>query len=115
LLPVTLFFIIQEISKVQVLNVSMLLFYYFILLLITKKVYKKVNKFFIQKNLIANEYTDKDFTYVQWNSLNPTSPDWWDEKRAKKPSWFDHLLTVLLLTLPFLIGVLMYSVTKNVS
>ncbi len=74
-----------------------------------------VNNFLIQKNLVAKEHNGKDFTYVQWNSLNPTTPAWWDEKNAKKPSWFDHLLTLLLLTLPFLIGVLLNTFTKNAS
>jgi hypothetical protein len=80
-----------------------------------KKTYKKINNYFIGKNLLANEFSGKDFTYFQWNGSNPTSPGWWDEKRAKKPSWLDDVLTLLLLTLPFLASVLVYTATKNVS
>jgi hypothetical protein len=115
LLPVTLFYFIPETSKVEIMNLSLLLFYYFILLLTVKKIYKKVNHFFIQKNLIAISYNDKDFTYVQWSSLNPTSPDWWDEKRARKPSWLDYLLTYMLLAFPFLAFTGMYMLTKKSS
>jgi hypothetical protein len=115
LLPVVLFFIIPQTSNVQILNLSLLLFYYFILLLTIKKTYKKINNYFIGKNLLANEFSGKDFTYFQWNGSNPTSPGWWDEKRAKKPSWLDDVLTLLLLTLPFLASVLVYTATKNVS
>ena len=77
--------------------------------------YRKINNFLVQKGLITNGHIDKDFTYVQWNSMNPTSAHWWDEKRARKPSWLDHILTFILLTLPFLLGVLIYEVTKNAS
>jgi hypothetical protein len=115
LLPVTLFCIIEKASKAQLLNLSMLLFYYFILLLTIKITYKNLNNFFVRNKLIANEFNGKDFTYVHWNGSNPTTLSWWDEKRAKKPSWFDHLLTFLLLTLPFLAGVLVYTMTKNAS
>ena len=115
LLPAALFYFAPETSRVQVSNLSMLLFCYFILLVIIRKTYKRVNNFFVQKDLVGKGYADKDFTYVQWNSSNPTSGDWWDEKRAKKPSWFDHLLTFLLLTLPFLAVTLMYTLIENVS
>ena len=77
--------------------------------------YKKVNNFIGKYKLVAKEFENKDFTYVHWNSKNPTTPHWWDEKRAKKPSWFDYALTLFLLTIPFLIVAVMYMVTKNAS
>jgi hypothetical protein len=80
---------------------GLLIFYYAGLLFLIKKVYRKLNTLLVAKGFINKRYLDKDFTYINWNSKNPTSPDWWDEKLAKNPSWFDKLLSCILLLLPF--------------
>lgn len=65
--------------------------------------YKKINKFLVENDFINPTYHGKDFTYLNWNSGNPTSPAWWDEKLALPPSWFDRALSYLLLIMPLLI------------
>lgn len=71
-----------------------------LILFMIKKVYKKLNKLLVRKNLIKKEYVEKDFTYVYWSEF---IDDWWDEKLASKPSWLDYILTFLLLILPVLL------------
>jgi hypothetical protein len=110
-----LLFFIPEKFKIQTFHLSMLFSYYFVLLLILKSSYKAINKFFIDKKLTPIEFAEKDFTYVHWNSMNPTSPAWWDEKLASKPSWFDRILTLLIITVPLLIMTMVYCIAKNNS
>lgn len=99
---ISLLFIKEE-KIFTILLVSLLLPLYALLLLLIKVFYRKINKFFIKRKIVNILYKDKDFTYVQWNSKNPTSPRWWDEKQASPPSFLDNFLTLLLLVLPILI------------
>ena len=80
----------------------LLVFIFVLILFVIKKMYKKLNKLLIRKNLIKKEYSGKDFTYVLWDS-DVNIPDWCDEKLALKPSWLDYILTYLLLILPILL------------
>jgi len=80
----------------------LLVFIFVLILFVIKKMYKKLNKLLIRKNLIKKEYSGKHFTYVLWDS-DVNIPDWWDEKLALKPSWLDYILTYLLLIFPILL------------
>jgi hypothetical protein len=74
---------------------------HYLLLIILKKNYGQINKFLVRKNWVDKEYCNKDFTFVYWDG-DGVVPDYWDEKLAVKPSWLDHLFTLLLLALPLL-------------
>jgi len=90
----------------------MVLFYYSLLLFLIKKGYKFVNTFLIERSVIGTNFIAKDFTYVNWSGGNPTIPKWWDGELAKAPSSLDIILTVILLTVPFLLCVLTNSIIK---
>lgn len=99
-LVVSVFFT-EKINSIIKVSLGLLMFYYSGLLFLIKKLYKRINALLIARKYLNNKFLDKDFTYVHWNSKNPTSAHWWDEKLALSPSWFDKLLSVLLLLLPF--------------
>jgi hypothetical protein len=80
---------------------------YCILLFLLKKSYNKLNSYFITKNLVTTEYTNKNFTFVV-RSEDGTTKDHWDEKLAPKPSWLDYLITFLLFVLPIILIALIY-------
>jgi hypothetical protein len=115
LFPVMIFYFVRPPLQAQALNWSMLLFYYFGFLLLIKRNYRKINHFLIEKDMVSKKFKDKEFTYVHWNSMDPSSTSWWDEELAGKPSWFDYLLTFFLFTVPFLLSVIFYRLTTNVS
>ena len=81
---------------------------YYVLIILLKKNYKKLNGFLIQKNWINRKYANKDFTFVHWDG-DAAIPDYWDEKLAFSPSWFDKILTLLLLLLPIIFIGLVYK------
>lgn len=82
---------------------SLILIYYSILLLVTKMAYKSINSFLIKLSIINKKFEHKDFTYLNWDSSNPTTPMWWDEQLAKSPSLLDLTFTFVLIAVPFLL------------
>jgi hypothetical protein len=40
---------------------------------------------------------------LEWDS--DINEEWWDEKLATEPSWFDKLLSYMLLFLPMLLSI----------
>jgi Ca2+/Na+ antiporter len=113
LLPIVMYFSSPEENKIKFVHLSLCVLYYLLILWLIKITYKKTNKLFIDKKFIDKEFADKDFTYVLWDGDIPQVGNWWDTKLATKPTWFDQLLSFLLLILPILISSLLYSITKN--
>jgi len=86
-------------NLIKIASFGSLLLSYYLLIFFLKKNYKKLNSFLIHKKWVNKKYADKDFTFVHWDGDGLIS-DYWDEKLANNPSWFDKLLTFLLLILP---------------
>ena len=105
IIPFSSFFFGDD-HKFLEINIGLIIFYYAIFLLLIKVLYKKINRGLIRKNLLNNEYADKDFTYTQWNSHNTSVPYWWEEKFAFRPSWLDRVLSVALIIIPFIIFII---------
>jgi hypothetical protein len=85
---------------------STCLVYYFLLRLL-KANYTALNNFFIQKKWLHTKYANKDFTFVHLG--DGRIADFWDEKMASNPSWFDKFITFLLFALPILIAALIIT------
>jgi hypothetical protein len=77
--------------------------YYFALLLLIKWKYRAVNRWLVKIKWIRATLIHKDFTFVITGS---TGSETWEDKLASPPSWFDHLLSALLLLGPMLLTVL---------
>jgi hypothetical protein len=99
-IPVVAFLLSKSDNKVTAINFGLIIFNYTWLLWLIKKTYKRLNSYFIKKKLIGAGFATKDFTHVQWDGDNATVGDWWDEKRATKPSWLDQVITLALFILP---------------
>ena len=84
---------------------SFLFFYVFILFAI-KKTYAVFNRFFIQKQWLKKKFANKDYTWVE---VSDWGDDIWNKKIAAPPSWFDYTLTIVLLVLPILLAVDLFS------
>jgi hypothetical protein len=110
LLPFALFLFIKKETRFEYGAFGLIFFYFNILLILVKIAYKKINSFLIKVKMIKPKYAGKDFTYVLWDS-DTAIDDFWNEKLAGPPSWFDYLLTILLLMGPILIatGVIMIA------
>ena len=78
----------------------LLIVYYVLLLLLIKWQYRKTNNRLLKRKWVKPEYADKDFTFVISSNAGRVI---WDTKRAIEPSWFDHLLSALLLLVPILL------------
>lgn len=104
-------FAIKKVDWLENMPLLSLVFIFVMILFVIKRVYKKINKLLVRRNLIKKEYTGKDFTYVLWDS-DTNIPDWWDEKLASKPSWLDYILTYLLLILPILLAIPLSKLVK---
>ena len=98
-IPIIAIILAKSNNKLDAINFGFLIFNYNWLLWLLKKTYKKVNSYLITKKLIDTSFANKDFTYVLWDGDN-ASGDWWDEKRATKPSWLDQVMTLALFILP---------------
>lgn len=103
LIPFIFFMFSKHEKVITVINAGLICFYYILLLFIIKKTYKYINQKLIHKGFIDKAYSDKDFTYIQWDADLPATNDWWDEKIASKPSWLDRLITYIILLLPIVI------------
>lgn len=82
-------------------KVLSLFFFYTLLLFLIKSCYGKANAFLIRRHFIRARFANKDFTFIHFPF--EYGNDYWDKKRASKPSWFDYLLTYALLLLPLLL------------
>lgn len=102
LIPLISFLLFNRDEWIKSIPAALLVFIFVALLFVVKMFYKKLNKLLVAGKLIKKEYEEKDFTYVLWDS-DVNIPDWWDKKLTSKPSWFDHLITLLLLVLPILL------------
>jgi len=91
----------------KVISFSSVFLIYYMLLLLIKKTYTRINNYLVAKKWINKGFQNKNFTFVHWDDI---ITDYWDEKLATKPSWFDKLVTFLLLILPLLVMSLIYSV-----
>lgn len=99
-IPVLTMLLAKNGEKLVAVNFGLIILNYSWLLRVIKKLYPRLNGYLIQKKLVDSSFADKDFTYVMWDGDNATAGKWWDEKRAAKPSWLDHLITMILLVLP---------------
>lgn len=112
ILSITWLIAITE-DKIAAINFGAIFLYYTSLLHVIKAKYTRLNNYLIRKKYLRDEFINKDFTYIHWNSLIPTNDIWWDKKLAGKPSWLDYILTYLLLILPILLTIplthLLYS------
>jgi hypothetical protein len=79
--------------------VMLLIVYFVLLLLLVKWQYRKINNWLLKRKWVKQVYADKDFTFVISSNAGRVI---WDTKRANEPSWFDHLLSALLLLIPML-------------
>lgn len=77
-----------------------LFIYYFVLLLLIKRTYRVMNHWLVKIKWIRPALMHKDFTFVV---SRETGSETWEEKLASPPSWFDHLLSALLLLGPMLL------------
>ena len=114
-LPLIVFFISTTEYKFRLIHFSLIIIYYLLLLRLVKHFYKKLNGYFVNKKLISSDFLNKDFTYVLWDGDVPSIGDWWNENLARKPSWLDQIITILLFILPILLALLIYNFTKNGS
>ena len=102
-------------NKLDAINFGLIIFHYTWLLWLIKKIYKNVNSYLVKKRLLDVKFANKDFTCVNWDGDLPGSDHWWDEKRATKPSWLDHLITMLLFILPISITIPITYIAQNCS
>jgi hypothetical protein len=106
IIPVVSFFEVSDKNYwLKNMPVTFITFIFLILLIIIKIVYKRFNQFLIDKNVVKNEFRGKDFTYVLWEADVVGIENWWDEKLAVKPSWFDHFITLFLIITPLFLVV----------
>src|SRR5574343_1377233 len=90
-------------SKTQILirlNLGSIICYYIITLYVIKIVYRRLNKWLINKGLINITFSAKDFTYIGWNSVIISNSPYWNKSLATSPSLLDKLLTYFLLFFP---------------
>lgn len=59
-----------------------------------------MNRWLVQIKWLKPTLLHKDFTFVV---SRETDSETWEEKLASPPSWFDHLLSALLLLGPMLL------------
>ena len=76
-----------------------LFIYYFALLLLIKWKYRAVNRWLVKIKWIKPTLIHKKFTFVVGSD---SGGELWEDKLASPPSWFDHLLSALLLLVPML-------------
>jgi hypothetical protein len=113
LLPISILCFFPLKKSLPIFSFSLILIYYSILLLATKMVYKNVNSFLIKLSIINKKFEHKDFTYLNWDSSNPTTPMWWDKQLARSPSLLDLAFTFILIAIPFLLcGLTSYFLTS---
>ncbi len=110
-LPILAYLFCKEADKLRAVLVSLMVFYYFILLYILSKIYKPIIKFLVSKKWIEKEFIEKEYTQVHWDG--DIGAEWWDEKTSKEPSWFDHLLSFLLLILPLSLTAVVLALFHN--
>ena len=113
ILPVMTFLIAHKEDRLRLLLFSFILLHYSILLFVISKQYRNINNYLIKKSLVPQRFENKDFTQVHWDG--DIGLEWWDEKLSKEPSWFDHLLSFLLLSLPLLLTGIIYYIIENGS
>jgi hypothetical protein len=113
LLPISVIILFPVNKFLPIFSFSLILIYYSILLLIIKNFYKKINSFLINGSVIDKKFEQKNFTYLNWNSSNPTTPMWWDKKLASLPSTLDLVFTFILIAIPFLLCGLTSYILRN--
>jgi hypothetical protein len=84
-------------------NILFLFIYYFALLLLIKWKYRAVNRLLVKIKWLKPALIHKKFTFVIGSD---SGKDLWEDKLASPPSWFDHLLSTLLLLGPMLLLIL---------
>ena len=100
--PIVFYFQVDDRSELtKRLLILSITFIFIILILIVKLTYKRINQFLISKNLVKQQFAQKDFTYVFIGDFD----EWWNEKLALAPSRLDYLITTLLLFLPILLPI----------
>lgn len=100
--PIVFYFQVNDRSELtKRLLILSITFIFIILLFIVKLTYKRINQFLISKNLVKQQFAQKDFTYVFIGDFD----EWWNEKLALAPSRLDYLITILLLLLPILLPI----------
>ena len=114
LLPISIIILFPVKKFLPIFSFSLILIYYSILLLIIKSFYKKINSFLVNRSVIDKKFEQKNFTYLNWDSSNPTTPMWWDEKLASTPSALDLVFTFILIAIPFLLCGLTSCILRNV-
>lgn len=115
IIPIIAFLVVKAPNKLDGINFGLILFHYTWLLFLIKLKYKDINSYLIKKGSVDTKFADKGFTSVNWDGDLPGSGDWRDEKRSTQPSWFDHLLTVLLFVLPISLTIPITIITQNGS
>jgi hypothetical protein len=80
-----------------------LFIYYFALLLLIKWKYRAINRLLVKIKWLKPALIHKKFTFVVGSD---SGSDIWEDKLASPPSWFDHLLSTLLLLGPMLLLIL---------
>ena len=113
MLPLITYLTAHKEDRLRLLLFSFIVLHYSILLFIISRRYKNINNYLIKKSLLAQRFEGKDFTQVHWDG--DIGLEWWDEKLSEEPSWFDHLLSFLLLSLPILLTGIIYSIIENGS
>ena len=102
-LPTVLFFMLDRENKFKAVCLGFLIFFYTSLLQLIKLNYKKLNSFLVQKKLVDIAFEGKDYTFSESGDYD----DYWDKKLCFRPSWFDRLLSFLLIILPLLSAMLL--------
>ncbi|MFY7963288.1 MAG: hypothetical protein ACOVO1_00170 [Chitinophagaceae bacterium] len=97
------FFVAEKANRLEAFIWTSIFLWYLLTLFVIKRVYKTCNTFLIDKKLLKADYLNKDFTYANTSE----DGDYWGEKLAKKPSWFDHILSLSLFIIPIFIVMLL--------
>lgn len=106
-IPILIFFSgLNKDRDLRFISFGFLIFYYSIILFVIKITYSRVNTYLINRELISNSFSKKEFTYVFIIGETYRRPIHWDARFAKAPSWLDHLFSGILLFGPLLIVVL---------
>lgn len=111
--PLSVIVLLPLKQSLQLFSFSLILIYYSILLLLIKRNYKSMNSFLIRLSIMEKKFKHKDFSYLNWNSSNPTTSPWWNNKLADPPSPLDIILTVSLIVMPFLLYGLTSFILKH--
>lgn len=103
ILPAITFLSANKDNRFNLLLFSLIILYYSILLFILTKKYKKTNNAFVRRGWIDKRFENKEFTQVHWDGDIGSE---WSDKKASSPeySWFDNLISFLLLALPLLLA-----------